>query len=99
MNCVLRFVFSPDAVPAPSYRGLALARVTSLHARLRLTMTSICNYSHPELQITEGLIRQTSGTLFPYNPEFYKLASGLRAGGHLQLVSAPGISHRQLVLP
>ncbi|KAN0106718.1 hypothetical protein V8E51_009594 [Hyaloscypha variabilis] len=44
-------------------------------------MTSICNYSHPELQITTGLIRQTSGTLFPYNPEFYQLASGLYGPG------------------
>jgi hypothetical protein len=46
-------------------------------------MTSICNYSHPELQIMEGLVRQTSGTLFPYNPEFYKLASGLYGPGTL----------------
>lgn len=44
-------------------------------------MTSICNCSHPELQITEGLTRQTSGILFPYNPEFYKLASGLYGPG------------------
>ncbi|KAE9370155.1 hypothetical protein N431DRAFT_426592 [Stipitochalara longipes BDJ] len=44
-------------------------------------MTSICNYSHPEQQITTGLIRQTSGTLFPYNPEFYSLASGLYGPG------------------
>jgi hypothetical protein len=44
-------------------------------------MTSICNYSHPELQITEGLTRQTSGILFPYNPEFYKLASELYGPG------------------
>lgn len=44
-------------------------------------MTSICNYSHPELQITEGLVRQTSGSLFPYNPEFYELASGLYGPG------------------
>jgi hypothetical protein len=44
-------------------------------------MTSICNYSHPELQITEGLTRQDSGILFPYNPEFYKLASGLYGPG------------------
>jgi hypothetical protein len=44
-------------------------------------MTSICNYSHPELQITDGLTRQTSGILFPYNPEFYKLASGLYGPG------------------
>lgn len=48
---------------------------------LRFTMASICNYSHPELQITEGLTRQTSGILFPYNPEFYKLASGLYEPG------------------
>jgi hypothetical protein len=44
-------------------------------------MTSICNYSYPELQITEGLVRQTSGRLFPYNPEFYNLASGLYGPG------------------
>jgi hypothetical protein len=46
-------------------------------------MTSICNYSHPELQITKGLTRQDSGILFPYNPEFYKLASGLYGPGTL----------------
>ena len=44
-------------------------------------MTSICNYSHPEQQITTGLTRQTSGTLFPYNPEFYALTSGLYGPG------------------
>lgn len=55
-------------------------------------MTSICNYSHPELQITEGLERHRAGTLFPYNPEFYELASGLYGPGsiiawHLLLAS------------
>ncbi|KAF7559923.1 hypothetical protein G7046_g4226 [Stylonectria norvegica] len=46
-------------------------------------MTSICNYSHPELQISEGLVRQKAGTLFPYNPEFYELASGLYGPGSI----------------
>ncbi|KAF5023627.1 hypothetical protein F66182_4329 [Fusarium sp. NRRL 66182] len=44
-------------------------------------MTSICNYSHPELQITHGLARQETGYLFPYNPEFYENASGLYGPG------------------
>lgn len=44
-------------------------------------MASICNYSHPELQITVGLERHGGGTLFPYNPEFYELASGLYGPG------------------
>ena len=44
-------------------------------------MASICNYSHPEQQITEGLVRHKSGSLFPYNPEFYELASGLYGPG------------------
>jgi hypothetical protein len=44
-------------------------------------MSSLCNYSHPEQQITEGLIRQGAGVLFPYNPEFYELASGLYGPG------------------
>lgn len=42
---------------------------------------SICNYSHPELQITEGLDRTDQGSLFPYNPEFYDYASGLYGPG------------------
>ncbi|KAI5458477.1 hypothetical protein BGZ63DRAFT_391461 [Mariannaea sp. PMI_226] len=55
-------------------------------------MTSICNYSHPELQITDGLPRQKTGILFPYNPEFYDRASGLYGPGaiycwHLLLAS------------
>jgi hypothetical protein len=55
-------------------------------------MTSLCNYSHPEQQITGGLARHGSGSLFPYNPEFYKLASGLYGPGsiycwHLLLAS------------
>ncbi|KAI7758658.1 hypothetical protein LZL87_007049 [Fusarium oxysporum] len=44
-------------------------------------MSSLCNYSHPELQITDGLIRQDTGQLFPYNPEFYNNASGLYGPG------------------
>lgn len=44
-------------------------------------MTSLCNYSHPELQITDGLERSGKGTLFPYNPEFYELGSGLYGPG------------------
>ncbi|KAF2108301.1 hypothetical protein BDV96DRAFT_587542 [Lophiotrema nucula] len=47
----------------------------------RLKMTSICNYSHPEQQITDGLVRHPTGDLFPYNPEFYELASGLYGPG------------------
>ncbi|KAF7554446.1 hypothetical protein G7Z17_g2910 [Cylindrodendrum hubeiense] len=46
-------------------------------------MASICNYSHPELQITDGLIRQQSGSLFPYNPEFYERATGLYGPGSI----------------
>ncbi|KAJ3534090.1 hypothetical protein NM208_g7692 [Fusarium decemcellulare] len=44
-------------------------------------MTSICNYSHPELQITDGLVRQKTGVLFPYNPEFYDNVTGLYGPG------------------
>ncbi|EWG46996.1 hypothetical protein FVEG_07253 [Fusarium verticillioides 7600] len=44
-------------------------------------MSSLCNYSHPELQITDGLIRQDTGRLFPYNPEFYNTATGLYGPG------------------
>ncbi|KAI1024946.1 hypothetical protein LB504_009877 [Fusarium proliferatum] len=44
-------------------------------------MSSLCNYSHPELQITDGLIRQDTGRLFPYNPEFYNNATGLYGPG------------------
>jgi hypothetical protein len=44
-------------------------------------MSSLCNYSHPELQITDGLIRQDTGRLFPYNPEFYNAATGLYGPG------------------
>lgn len=55
-------------------------------------MTSICNYSHPELQIHDGLVRQQTGSLFPYNPEFYERATGLYGPGaiycwHLLLAS------------
>lgn len=46
-------------------------------------MTSICNYSHPELQISDGLERHGAGVLFPYNPEFYELASGLYGPGSI----------------
>ncbi|KAL2172364.1 hypothetical protein VTG60DRAFT_6203 [Thermothelomyces hinnuleus] len=46
-------------------------------------MTSICNYSHPELQLSAGLERQPAGTLFPYNPEFYERASGLYGPGSI----------------
>ncbi|KAK3361489.1 hypothetical protein B0T24DRAFT_641704 [Lasiosphaeria ovina] len=44
-------------------------------------MTSICNYSHPELQLTDGLVPQGSGALFPYNPEMYERVSGLYGPG------------------
>ncbi|KAF4340906.1 hypothetical protein FBEOM_5168 [Fusarium beomiforme] len=44
-------------------------------------MSALCNYSHPELQITDGLARQDTGRLFPYNPEFYNNASGLYGPG------------------
>ncbi|KAM0347599.1 hypothetical protein ACHAPU_004611 [Fusarium lateritium] len=44
-------------------------------------MSSLCNYSHPELQVTEGLVRQGAGKLFPYNVEFYDSASGLYGPG------------------
>ena len=46
-------------------------------------MTSICNYSHPESQITEGLVPHKTGSLFPYNPAFYELASGLYGPGSI----------------
>ncbi|EMT66478.1 hypothetical protein FOC4_g10006883 [Fusarium odoratissimum] len=51
-------------------------------------MSSLCNYSHPELQITDGLIRQDTGRLFPYNPEFYNNATGLYgpAYGYISLM-------------
>lgn len=54
-------------------------------------MSSICNYSHPELQITTNLTRHP-GDLFPYNPDFYSRASGLYGPGaiycwHLLLAS------------
>ncbi|KAH7198748.1 uncharacterized protein B0J16DRAFT_331060 [Fusarium flagelliforme] len=44
-------------------------------------MASLCNYTHPELQITEGLVRHDAGILFPYNPEFYDTATGLYGPG------------------
>jgi len=44
-------------------------------------MASLCNYTHPELQITEGLVRHDTGILFPYNPEFYDTATGLYGPG------------------
>ncbi|QPC67777.1 hypothetical protein HYE67_010008 [Fusarium culmorum] len=46
-------------------------------------MASLCNYTHPELQITDGLVRQETGILFPYNPEFYNTATGLYGPGAL----------------
>ena len=47
------------------------------------TMTSLCNYSHPSLQLPTNLTRHPTGTLFPYNPEFYTLASGLYGPGSI----------------
>jgi hypothetical protein len=44
-------------------------------------MSAICDYSHPEQQITDGMVRHPTGTLFPYNPEFYELASSLYGPG------------------
>ncbi|KAJ4129894.1 hypothetical protein NW768_006864 [Fusarium equiseti] len=44
-------------------------------------MASLCNYTHPDFQITEGLVRQDTGILFPYNPEFYDTATGLYGPG------------------
>ncbi|KAJ1323171.1 hypothetical protein MN608_11317 [Microdochium nivale] len=46
-------------------------------------MTSLCNYSHPELFNTDGLERHGVGTLFPYNPDLYDTASGLYGLGSL----------------
>lgn len=46
-------------------------------------MASICNYSHPELQITRGLERTDQGRLFSNNPEFYDLTSSLYGPGPL----------------
>lgn len=43
--------------------------------------TTLCNYTHYELQNTSGLERQGQGVLFPYNPEFYDRASGLYGPG------------------
>ncbi|KAH6889868.1 hypothetical protein B0T10DRAFT_486942 [Thelonectria olida] len=55
-------------------------------------MTSICNYSHPELQLHNGLVHHKTGELFPYNREFYDRVSGLYGPGaiycwHLLLAS------------
>jgi hypothetical protein len=44
-------------------------------------MASICNYTHHELQNTDGLVLSGRGDLFPYNPEFYERASGLYGPG------------------
>jgi hypothetical protein len=44
-------------------------------------MASLCNYSHPHPRITQGLVHQSAGKLFPYNPEFYSNASGLYGPG------------------
>lgn len=49
--------------------------------RISSQMASICDYSNPEWQSTDGLVRQPTGYLFPYNPELYKLASGLYSTG------------------
>jgi hypothetical protein len=46
-----------------------------------VSMASICNYTHHELQNTDGLVPQNRGDLFPYNPEFYERASGLYGPG------------------
>lgn len=46
-------------------------------------MASLCNYTHPELQIADGLVHQETGILFPYNPEFYNNATGLYGPGAL----------------
>ncbi|KPM42907.1 hypothetical protein AK830_g3634 [Neonectria ditissima] len=46
-------------------------------------MSAICNYSHPELQISQGLVRHHSGSLFPYNPEFYENTTGLYGPGSI----------------
>lgn len=46
-------------------------------------MTSLCNITHFEDQITDGLVRQGTGSLFPYNPEFYERASGLYGPGSI----------------
>jgi hypothetical protein len=44
-------------------------------------MSALCNYSHPENLITDGLIKHETGDFFPYNPEFYKLSSSLYGPG------------------
>ncbi|CAJ0551263.1 Ff.00g111930.m01.CDS01 [Fusarium sp. VM40] len=44
-------------------------------------MASLCNYSHPDPQIAQGLVPHGAGKLFPYNPEFYDNASGLYGPG------------------
>ncbi|KAK4142682.1 uncharacterized protein C8A04DRAFT_29636 [Dichotomopilus funicola] len=46
-------------------------------------METLCNYTHPDLQNTTALARQPTGTLFPYNPDFYDLASGLYGPGNI----------------
>lgn len=44
-------------------------------------MTSLCNYTHPDRHITDGLERTGQGVVFPYNPEFYDRVSGLYGPG------------------
>ncbi|KAK1834543.1 hypothetical protein QBC39DRAFT_328120 [Podospora conica] len=44
-------------------------------------MATLCNYTSPGLFNTSGLERQGHGVLFPYNPEFYDLTSGLYGPG------------------
>jgi hypothetical protein len=44
-------------------------------------MASLCNHSHPDPQIAQGLVHQGAGKLFPYNPEFYDNVSGLYGPG------------------
>ncbi|KAM0248749.1 hypothetical protein ACHAP5_003239 [Fusarium lateritium] len=44
-------------------------------------MASLCNYSHPDPRLAQGLVEQGAGRLFPYNPEFYDNASGLYGPG------------------
>ncbi|KAM0194296.1 hypothetical protein ACHAPQ_005466 [Fusarium lateritium] len=44
-------------------------------------MASLCNYSHPDPRLAQGLVHQGAGRLFPYNPEFYDNASGLYGPG------------------
>ncbi|KAH7211923.1 hypothetical protein DER44DRAFT_659444 [Fusarium oxysporum] len=56
------------------------------HDRVYGSETSVAVEQYPwlngnKLQITDGLIRQDTGRLFPYNPEFYNNATGLYGPG------------------